>query len=101
MSAWSILLPEEMYAQANESAENQDYKTAFAYYRQAALRGHIPSERCIGYMYLLGIGTKQNTDEALIWLNKAPTQEDSFVLLTLKLFYQFKGYNISTNEMKN
>lgn len=101
INAWAILLPQEMYAQAVESAENKDYTTAFSYYKQAALRGHMPSQRILGNIYLIGEGVKQNTAQGIHWLNIAAEQKDSFAQFTLALIYHFGLYGVSIDKNKS
>ena len=49
----------------------QDYQKAFKLFEQAANRGSAIAENNLGAMYLKGLGTKKNDEQAFKWLNKA------------------------------
>lgn len=101
LSTEAMLLPNEMYAQASESASQEDYSTAFAYYKQAALRGHIKSQRNLATLYLLGKGTVQDTQIGLTWLISAAEQGDPLAQYMLALIYKQGLHGITINENKS
>ena len=75
----------------------QDFDKAFDLYLKAAEQGIVPAQCQLGYCYLKGLGTNQNTSKALEWWEKAGEQNnDAIALFNLGVTY-INGDGISPN----
>ena len=58
-------------AEAKNAYDNKNYKKAFSLYLNAAKDGDKKAQQEVGTLYLFGLGTNKNENEAFYWLKKA------------------------------
>ena len=63
--------PGVMYATGDWSGPKDSRKLCARWYRLAAEQGHALSQYDLGFMLLLGEGGDRNTEEGLMWLERA------------------------------
>ena len=56
---------------------------ALRYFRLAASQGFSPAQVLLAHCYQLGVGTRQNLQEAVVWYGEAAAQGDAFGLANL------------------
>jgi TPR repeat protein len=90
------------YKQGQESFLHQDYRQAFIRLMPPAKAGNAQAQYAIGYMYYNGLGTIENKDKALFWLNEAASQGSYEAIKALKLIKnkQPSPYQPSSNPKK-
>lgn len=62
------------YENGKAHAQKGEYEAALECFRKAAIEQHVQAQFEVGYAYSLGRGTKQNDEEAMIWLEMAAAQ---------------------------
>lgn len=79
------------YENGKAHAQKGEYEAALECFRKAAIEQHVQAQFEVGYAYSLGRGTKQNDEEAMVWLEMAATQghaEAQYLLGCLLCVYE-------------
>jgi TPR repeat protein len=66
----------------------------------AAVRGHKKAQRCLGIMYIKGVGVVRNLVRAEKWLLAAAEQSDGEAMYALSELYSLGGRGIEKSEDK-
>lgn len=56
----------------------KEYTTALQEYREAAEKGHVKAQGKLASMYLYGVGTRTDYQQAYIWFDLAARQGDKY-----------------------
>lgn len=84
----SILLGCSDYQQARSAYAAGDYTKAYQLFQGLAESGDTKAQYDISLMYIQGIGTKQNIEQGLVWLNRAAEKGNIEAMLELGVLYQ-------------
>ncbi len=79
----------------------QNYETAFKWYKRSAENGNADSQNKLGYMYSKGEGTEQNFTEAVKWWKQAAAQYESEAAFNLGIMYYAGGDGIEKDEKES
>ena len=84
--------PEQIFTEANEYYEKNDYKKAFDLYLESAEQGYARAQCNLGYMYDIGQGVSQDYAKAIEWYTKAAEQDDMLAQWNLgNMYYNGRG----------
>ena len=83
-----ILLGCSDYQQARSAYAAGDYTKAYQLFQGLAESGDTKAQYDISLMYIQGIGTKQNVEQGLVWLNRAAEKGNIEAMLELGVLYQ-------------
>jgi TPR repeat protein len=83
-----ILLGCSDYQQARSAYAAGDYTKAYQLFQGLAESGDTKAQYDISLMYIQGIGTKQNIEQGLVWLNRAAEKGNIEAMLELGVLYQ-------------
>ena len=72
-----------------------DYHRAFTYLEPAAKNGNADAEYAVGYMYFYGLGTVQNKEQAMRWMQRAANQGQ---LQAQRAITMIRGEDFSTMQ---
>ena len=75
----------------------QDFGKAFTYYKLAALANNAVAEVHLGHLYENGLGTDENTTEAVNWYRKAADLNNSEAMTDLGVLYS-RGYGVQLDD---
>ncbi len=94
----------EFLYQLEDSPQNKKLRTiflrrAFSCYKNAAIQGDSIGQLRVGMFYQLGIGTKKNLSEAMIWIKKAADQGNSEAQYQMARIFDF-GLGIPRNSQE-
>jgi len=84
----SILLGCSDYQQARSAYAAGDYTKAYQLFQGLSESGDIKAQYDLSLMYIQGIGTKQNIEQGLVWLNRAAEKGNIEAMLELGVLYQ-------------
>jgi len=84
----SILLGCSDYQQARSAYAAGDYTKAYQLFQGLAESGDTKAQYDLSLMYIQGIGTKQNIEQGLVWLNRAAEKGNIEAMLELGVLYQ-------------
>ena len=84
----SILLGCSDYQQARSAYAAGDYTKAYQLFQGLADSGDTKAQYDLSLMYIQGIGTKQNIEQGLVWLNRAAEKGNIEAMLELGVLYQ-------------
>jgi TPR repeat protein len=84
----SIMLGCSDYQQARSAYAAGDYTKAYQLFQGLAESGDTKAQYDLSLMYIQGIGTKQNIEEGLVWLNRAAQKGNIEAMLELGVLYQ-------------
>ena len=79
----------------------QNYETAFKWYKRSAENGNADSQNKLGYMYSKGEGTEQNFTEAVKWWKQAADQYEASAAFNLGIMYYAGGDSIEKDEKES
>lgn len=88
---------EELCNKGYEAKNNEDYKTAFEYFKQAHKKGYILATVAIGDMYRDGNYVSQNYSKAFELYNYAAMKNDTNAMVRLFFAYQY-GKGVPQNS---
>jgi hypothetical protein len=88
-----------MYATGDWSGP-KDLVEAAHWYRLAAEKGNARSQYDLGFMLLLGEGESKNTEEGLMWLERAGEMEDDSAYRLLADCYENGYYDVPVDSTK-
>ena len=91
--------PEQIYAEATEYYDKNDYKKAFDLYLESADQGYAPAQFDLGYMYFNGLGVSQDKVKAVEWYTKSAAQGNASAQYNLGYIYEF-GLGVSHDKVK-
>ena len=77
-----------------------DLAKAAAWYRRAAERGDRSAQYELGFMLLLGEGEPKNTDEGLLWLERAGELGNTDACKLLADCYEKEAFDVPLNAAK-
>ena len=83
-----ILLGCSDYQQARSAYAAGDYTKAHQLFQGLAESGDTKAQYDLSLMYIQGIGTKQNIEQGLVWLNRAAEKGNIEAMLELGVLYQ-------------
>jgi TPR repeat protein len=83
-----LLLACSDYQQARSAYAAGDYNKAFQLFQGLAESGDTKAQYDLSLMYIQGIGTKQNIEQGLVWLNRAAEKGNIEAMLELGVLYQ-------------
>jgi TPR repeat protein len=83
-----ILLGCSDYQQARSAYAAGDYTKAYQLFQGLAESGDTKAQYDLSLMYIQGIGTKQNIEQGLVWLNRAAEKGNIEAMLELGVLYQ-------------
>ncbi len=75
----------------------QDFGKAFTYYKMAAEANNAPAMVRLGHCYEEGLGTEENTTEAVNWYRKAADLNNSEAMTDLGVLY-VRGYGVQLDD---
>jgi TPR repeat protein len=84
----SIMLGCSDYQQARSAYAAGDYTKAYQLFQGLAESGDTKAQYDLSLMYIQGIGTKQNIEQGLVWLNRAAQKGNIEAMLELGVLYQ-------------
>jgi TPR repeat protein len=76
------------YQQARSAYAAGDYTKAYQLFQGLAESGDTKAQYDLSLMYIQGIGTKQNIEQGLVWLNRAAEKGNIEAMLELGVLYQ-------------
>jgi len=76
------------YQQARSAYAAGDYTKAYQLFKGLAESGDTKAQYDISLMEIQGIGTKQNIEQGLVWLNRAAQRGNVEAMLELGVLYQ-------------
>ena len=76
------------YQQARSAYAAGDYTKAHQLFQGLAESGDTKAQYDLSLMYIQGIGTKQNIEQGLVWLNRAAEKGNIEAMLELGVLYQ-------------
>ena len=79
----------------------QNFETAFKWYKRSAENGNADSQNKLGYMYSKGEGTEQNFTEAVKWWKQAADQYEASAAFNLGIMYYAGGDGIEKDEKES
>lgn len=74
-----------------------DYARARYWYEQAADQNNLKAQSQLGWLYLKGLGVKQDTRRAILWYKEAAEQGHAHAQYSLGLIYK-NGIGINANN---
>ena len=77
--------------------QQQDFGRAFTYYKMAAEANNTPAMVRLGHCYEEGLGTEENTTEAVSWYRKAADLNNSEAMTDLGVLYA-RGYGVQLDD---
>jgi TPR repeat protein len=83
-----LLLACSDYQQARSAYAAGDYIKAYQLFQGLAESGDTKAQYDLSLMYIQGIGTKQNIEQGLVWLNRAAEKGNIDAMLELGVLYQ-------------
>lgn len=83
-----LLLACSDYQQARSAYAAGDYTKAYQLFQGLAESGDTKAQFDLSLMYIQGIGTKQNIEQGLVWLNRAAEKGNIEAMLELGVLYQ-------------
>ncbi|MBU3560456.1 tetratricopeptide repeat protein [Polynucleobacter hallstattensis] len=83
-----LLLACSDYQQARSAYAAGDYTKAYQLFQGLAESGDTKAQYDLSLMYIQGIGTKQNIEQGLVWLNRAAEKGNIEAMLELGVLYQ-------------
>lgn len=86
----------ELYLQGSDG-KSLDYAQARYWYEQAAAQNNLKALSQLGWLYLKGLGVKQDTRQAIRWYKEAAEQGHAHAQYTLGLIYK-NGTGINANN---
>jgi uncharacterized protein len=84
----TILLGCSDYQRARSAYAAGDYTKAHQLFQGLAESGDTKAQYDLSLMYIQGIGTKQNIEQGLVWLNRAAEKGNIEAMLELGVLYQ-------------
>lgn len=78
----------ELFDQANEAWENNDFLTAFQLMELSAKKGDIYAFNTLGYFYDEGIGVNVDKNKAFEWYKKSAQSGDIAGISNLAIFFK-------------
>ena len=81
-----------------ESLSIRDQVRAARWYSRAARRGHPESQYDLGFMFLLGEGVTQDSEEALRWIGAAADAGYSEAMRLLADLYSSGRFGVASDE---
>lgn len=84
-------MADALFIQACEAWDQDDLKTAFALFKQAARLGDPGSQHNLGYFYDCGLGTRKNIRQALYWYKKAAVSGSGGSASNIAMLYRDQG----------
>lgn len=78
----------DLFEQANEAFDKQQYKKAFLLFKKSAESGYAKSQYNLASLYQQGIGTDKNLPKAIYWYLKAAQQKHVNSMFNLGYLYQ-------------
>jgi TPR repeat protein len=88
LSFCGLLLACSDYQQARSAYAAGDYTKAYQLFQDLAESGDTKAQYDLSLMYIQGIGTKQNIEQGLVWLNRAAEKGNIEAMLELGVLYQ-------------
>ena len=88
MAFCGLLLACSDYQQARSAYAAGDYTKAYQLFQGLAESGDTKAQYDLSLMYIQGIGTKQNIEQGLVWLNRAAEKGNIEAMLELGVLYQ-------------
>jgi TPR repeat protein len=76
------------YQQARSAYAAGDYTKAYQLFQGLAESGDAKAQYDLSLMCIQGIGTKQNIEQGLVWLNRAAEKSNIDAMLELGVLYQ-------------
>ena len=81
MTADAQLDTSSVSTKINQLYESKQYKAAFDYSMQEAMKGNSYAQYMVGRMFYYGEGTNSDYSEAVNWLRKAVKKDNCFALI--------------------
>jgi TPR repeat protein len=88
---------EQSYKEAETLYKNKEFANSFAYYKNAAEKGHVKAQLKLSNMYATGTGVAKNDVESSYWLKLAAKQRNDMAMLTLGVNYS-RGVGVEKDE---
>ena len=89
----------DLYNDALDFAEKQEYEKAYAFYNTAAELGYVPAQINLAIAYLKGQGVAQNDQAAFTWLQKAAAQNHPVAISNLGFCYS-NGRGVAVDKQR-
>jgi hypothetical protein len=82
---------------SNSQFNQQDFKRAAYWYKQAARQGHVQGQYNLGHKYLTGTGVSPSKSQAMIWWLKAAKQDHALAQFNIGRAY-FLGIGVAKDH---
>ena len=81
-----------IYRYYSEKTE-KDLTISFQYFKKAAEQGVVKAQTELGRSYYYGVGTTENFNQAIKWLERAASNNNEYAAYMMGLVYRLDGYN--------